>query len=369
MFTVCTNCKTKFRVSSAQLKAAEGRVRCGKCHEVFDAFWALEGNNSDPQPSPQEEPATKPNLDSVSSTAAPPPELDTIIRAKPARKEKETEPKAPELPITPLTEYPLADTPSLKAGPRKGALPSIDDLFGDLGHVPDDEPAEDTEPPTTPMLSVDPDPQPEKPRHDAGVVFKESHEEFAIPASIHAEDLPQRPAPAPRRPGVSALWWLGIAIMALVLGLQLVNADREALAQNPVIGPTLQALYAALGRPLTAPRSVSDWDVSGLNVTSDPQTPGVLSITGTLQNQAGFVQPWPFLRVQLTDRFGQALRGRDFTAADYLAANQPRTFLAAGQAAHFRIDIADPGADAVGFTLSPCLDLAVGRVCSTSEHD
>ncbi|HEU5399595.1 MAG TPA: DUF3426 domain-containing protein [Gammaproteobacteria bacterium] len=365
MYTVCTNCKTKFRVSSAQLKAADGKVRCGKCHEVFDAFWALEGNNSDPQPVPtQEEPETTPNLDTVSPSAAPPPELDTIIRAKPARKEKETEPKAPELPITPLTEYPLADTPSLKAGPRKGALP-IDDMFGDIGHVPDDEPEMKTDPPTTPMLSMDADPAPERPQHDVGVVFQETHEEYPIPA----EDLPQHPAPRPRRPGVSALWWLGIAIMALVLALQLVNADREALAQNPVIGTTLQALYGALGRPLTPPRSVSDWDVSGLNVTSDPQMPGVLSITGTLQNLAGFVQPWPFLRVQLTDRFGQALRGRDFTPADYLPANQARSFLAAGQAVHFRIDIADPGADAVGFTLSPCLDLAVGRVCSTSEHD
>ncbi|HEV2212145.1 MAG TPA: DUF3426 domain-containing protein, partial [Gammaproteobacteria bacterium] len=206
---------------------------------------------------------------------------------------------------------------------------------------------------------------PERPPHDVGVVFQETHEEYPIPA----EDLPQHPAPTPRRPGVSALWWLGIAIMVLVLGLQLVNADREDLAQNPVIGPTLQALYAALGRPLSPPRSVSDWDVAGLNVTSDPETPGVLSITGTLENQAGFVQPWPFLRVQLTDRFGQPLRGRDFSAADYLAANESHSFLGAGQAARFRIDIADPGADAVGFTLSPCLDLPAGRVCSASEHD
>ncbi|HEV2321420.1 MAG TPA: DUF3426 domain-containing protein, partial [Gammaproteobacteria bacterium] len=67
--------------------------------------------------------------------------------------------------------------------------------------------------------------------------------------------------------------------------------------------------------------------------------------------------------------FGQALRGRDFSSTDYLAANESHSFLAAGQATRFRIDIADPGADAVGFTLSPCLDLSVGRVCSTSEHD
>ena len=357
MFTVCTNCKTKFRVSSAQLKAAQGQVRCGKCHEVFDAFWALDGEPSVPGADvPAVEPPTTPNLDSVSVEPAPAPELDTIIRAEPALPESATERKAAAPSISPRADYPLADTPSLKAGPRKGTLPPIDDLFGDLGHVGDDVlpiKAESAAPASEDHTT--PEPQ--------GTV------EFAIPAAIHAEDLPQAPTPRPARPARSALWWLGIAVMAVVLLLQLANANRAALAENPVLGPSLTALYSALGRPLPPPRSVGAWDVSGLNVTSDPQAPGVLSITGALQNQAGFAQPWPFLRVELTDRFGQTLRGRDFRPADYLAATQAALSLQAGQAARFRIDIADPGPDAVGFTIAPCLDLSGGRICSASEHD
>ncbi|HEV2110561.1 MAG TPA: DUF3426 domain-containing protein [Gammaproteobacteria bacterium] len=336
MFTVCTNCKTKFRVSSAQLKAAQGQVRCGKCHEVFDAFWALEGSAPRVEES-QIEPPTTPNLDSVSATPASAPELDTIIRAGDA---------------------PPTDAPTLQAGPRKSELPPIDDLFGDLGHLPDDElnipagPGE--EPPTKPNL-------------DSPAV-PDRHLTFSIPAAHHAEDLPQHPAPRPRQ-RFAALWWLGIAIMLVVLLLQLVNANRAALAENPVLGPSLTALYSVLGRPLPPPRSVSAWDVSGLNVTNDPQAPGVLSITGALENQAGYPQPWPFLRVELTDRFGQALRGRDFKPGEYLSGAQADLMLNPGQAARFRIDIADPGADAVGFTLAPCLDLSGGRVCSASEHD
>jgi len=183
------------------------------------------------------------------------------------------------------------------------------------------------------------------------------------------EDLHLPPKAQPKRARSSALWWLGILIMLVVLGLQLINANRETLAQNPVLGPSLMALYSALGRPLPSPRSVSGWDVTGLNVTSDPQAPGVLSITGALQNQAAFVQPWPFLRVQLTDRYGQTLRSRDFKPGDYLPAAQGNVQLAAGQATRFRIDIADPGPDAVGFTLAACLDLPAGRVCSASEHE
>jgi hypothetical protein len=109
--------------------------------------------------------------------------------------------------------------------------------------------------------------------------------------------------------------------------------------------------------------------VNTLNVTSDPADPGALSITGALENQAGFVQPWPLLRVVLTDRYGETLRARDFKPAEYLPASQANVSLAAGQAARFRIDVVDPGADAVGFSLNPCLDLPRGRVCAATEHD
>src|SRR5215472_11870817 len=198
MYTACPNCKTRFRVSAAQLKAAQGQVQCGKCHEVFDAFWALEGNNSDPQA----EPPTRPNLDPVSATAAPPPELDTIIRAGSPRKsskkkqEVEAEPMTQPPSMSPLTDYPLADAPSVQAGPRKAKLPPIDDLFGDIRHLPDDK-ARISGDTTTP------EPQGEV--------------EFAIPAAIHAEDLPQAPKAAPKRPTHSALWALGITLMSMLL--------------------------------------------------------------------------------------------------------------------------------------------------------
>ena len=43
MLTVCSHCKTRFRISAEQLRAAQGQVRCGKCHEVFDAFEGMDG--------------------------------------------------------------------------------------------------------------------------------------------------------------------------------------------------------------------------------------------------------------------------------------------------------------------------------------
>ena len=340
MFTVCTNCKTKFRVSAVQLKAAEGKVRCGKCHEIFDAFWNLEDADAESQSmKASEKPATTPNLGMVSSEAGPAPELDTVIKAN---------------------DEALAETPTLRVGPRRVAIPPIDDLFGSLAHPSNGKSVIESEAQAaSEMPEVEVNAQ----------IGSETHLEVPEDYPIPAEDLPQHPAPPPRRTAASALWWSGIMVMALVLTLQLVNADRDALAQNPVIGPTLQALYAAMGQPIPPPRSVRAWVVSDLNVTSDPQTPGELSITGTLQNQAGFAQPWPYLRIQLTDRFGEPLRGRDFRPADYLPATEASALLAGDQAVRFRIDVADPGADAVGFTLSPCLDVTVGRVCAASDRD
>jgi predicted Zn finger-like uncharacterized protein len=41
LLTRCTRCRTLFRVTPAQLQARGGKVRCGRCMNVFDGFQAL----------------------------------------------------------------------------------------------------------------------------------------------------------------------------------------------------------------------------------------------------------------------------------------------------------------------------------------
>ena len=41
LFTRCPNCDTTFRVSTQQLQASSGQVRCGHCQKIFDAFATL----------------------------------------------------------------------------------------------------------------------------------------------------------------------------------------------------------------------------------------------------------------------------------------------------------------------------------------
>jgi predicted Zn finger-like uncharacterized protein len=337
MHTTCTHCHTRFRLTAAQLKAAGGQVRCGECHEVFDAYEALEGADLPPRMPVQAEPEI-----SVEEPVEP-----TVV---PIQVEEETTPELEML--LAVDDEPITSAPALKAS-RK-APPPIDDLFAGIGAEPEPvaAPAEQAE------LDVG----------SAAEPVAMYADEVGSPASFaHVDELHSPPALPQRRPLVSAAWWLGVVVLMLALGAQLVDMDRVSLSQNPVIGPSLQALYAALGRPLSKPNAVSDWNVGALNVTTDPDSAGALSITGSLTNGAGFVQPWPYLRVVLTDRFGAALRSRDFKPADYLGPGQAGTVLAPGLAARFRLDIVDPGADAVGFSLTPCLDMTAGRVCAVAN--
>ena len=338
MFTTCTNCRTRFRLTAAQLTAAHGQVRCGQCHQVFDAYEILEGADLPPQ-MPPEITATE-----AAETHDVPIQID--------------EKAAPELDMPMAAEdEPITSAPAMKTGSRRSVVggrapPPIDDLFADLLDETESGPAG-----TPPFIA----------ETDVVEPVAEIESISAEPAPLsfaHVDVLHTPPQPRPSRPWVSAGWWLGIAVLALLLLTQFIDMDRAALSQNAVIGPSLQAVYAALGHPLNKPVSVSDWNVGALNVTTDPDSNGALSITGSLVNQAGFVQPWPELRVVLTDRFGEALRSRDFKPADYLPVGLANALMAPGLAARFRLDIVDPGADAVGFSLTPCLDVPAGRICA-----
>lgn len=55
--TRCPKCSTRFKVTDAQLEAHDGLVRCGRCHEVFDADSHLHDDEPSPQLSLPIEPA------------------------------------------------------------------------------------------------------------------------------------------------------------------------------------------------------------------------------------------------------------------------------------------------------------------------
>jgi predicted Zn finger-like uncharacterized protein len=74
--TRCPACGTRFRVTEAQLEAHEGLVRCGHCHDVFDARKHLQ----DGEPSPQ---LSLPIEAEPGTQEAPPPAVPGIPELEP----------------------------------------------------------------------------------------------------------------------------------------------------------------------------------------------------------------------------------------------------------------------------------------------
>src|ERR1700722_4895781 len=78
MFTVCSKCNLRLTVTATDLRAAQGYVRCGRCHNVFNALAALADD-----PGRATEAASTP--DGPSPLALAPAEPSTPQTAPPAR--------------------------------------------------------------------------------------------------------------------------------------------------------------------------------------------------------------------------------------------------------------------------------------------
>jgi predicted Zn finger-like uncharacterized protein len=69
MFTVCSKCNLRLTVTATDLRAAQGYVRCGRCHNVFNALAALADDPARPA-----EPLTSADTQSRQTLTPPEPE-------------------------------------------------------------------------------------------------------------------------------------------------------------------------------------------------------------------------------------------------------------------------------------------------------
>jgi predicted Zn finger-like uncharacterized protein len=92
MVTSCPACTTTFRVTPEQLRIRQGKVRCGQCRGVFDAFKSLATLADDPAAAeqPQPEPAASaPDMSrQIALDIAPPPDYGDLSESQqaPARR-------------------------------------------------------------------------------------------------------------------------------------------------------------------------------------------------------------------------------------------------------------------------------------------
>lgn len=82
LYTRCMHCATTFRVTTQQLQASSGQVRCGQCKQVFDAFATLTAR--EPQ-STTPETETPPEKPAESPSPAPPVTKPLAAKSAPAQ--------------------------------------------------------------------------------------------------------------------------------------------------------------------------------------------------------------------------------------------------------------------------------------------
>lgn len=184
----------------------------------------------------------------------------------------------------------------------------------------------------------------------------------SVPESAPAPATPTLVAVAPAKPAPSFAhggagsrsgtgWKIPatIAGLALLLVLQLLLSDRAQLAADARWRPWLTTLCGALHCSLPPWREPSAFVLLARDVRPHPSRSGALRVTATFRNDARWPQPWPRLRLTLSDIDGRPVAARDFSAREYLDVVPTQDELASGQSATIAMDVLEPAAHSVAF--------------------
>lgn len=168
------------------------------------------------------------------------------------------------------------------------------------------------------------------------------------PGDAGAEPMPGFLRPRRRTPG----WhWLVILLLLVTLALQVVLADRARLAADATTRPAISALCAALRCSVPAWHEPEAFMMTARDVRPLTGQPGNLQVRASIRNDARWEQPWPALKLSLSDADGRVVGSRVFSAAQYL--DDPTiaaTPLLPGQSAQLAFIVNDPSPGTVAFS-------------------
>lgn len=140
----------------------------------------------------------------------------------------------------------------------------------------------------------------------------------------------------------------GIAVLILALALQVVLANRDALAENPTWRPWISRLCLLASCQLEAWRQPEAFVPVHQAVAADPEQADVLIVQLSFRNDAQWPQPWPQIEIRLTDVTGQAIAMRRFRPREYLNAGQDGD-IKPGQTVFVEIALQETSGKAAGF--------------------
>ena len=401
--TQCPHCRTSFRLSRSQLGAARGVVRCGACLEVFNASQRLQQEEGPGLAAPAPPPRPTTPLAPLQA-GTPPAEDDTLwihddldldnldLDEELAKLERQEQELARQLKAL---EHPLADADAdadadeawaeqlLRAESRadEGDLPSSSRTASEPHHTAVAETLSFT--PVTSQRPAPPSPlavtsvfsdaleQPERIEPRIGDVAAPQRNDIEHASASDTDPLPPRDEydeplfeleneplqldwQAQRKPWGRWLGWGLLNLIALLaLGGQYVVYNYDELVRQDRYRPWFEQLCPSLGCTLPPKVDIEQIKSSNLVVRSHPDFNSALVVDAIIYNRASFAQPFPLLEVRFADINGQPLASRVFKPGEYLSGELAgRTEMPPQVPIHIALDILDPGAQAVNYSLS-----------------
>lgn len=143
------------------------------------------------------------------------------------------------------------------------------------------------------------------------------------------------------------LWMVGILVLLIITLVQLIYYQRYPLLSSQY---QQQILHLCQFLPCDDSRfaSLSQIKLIERNVFSHPTLDNALMISGSFINEASFSQPLPGLLISLSDLKGNLIGNRQFSADKYLVDTSLKR-IPAGKTIQFRLEIIDPGTDALTY--------------------
>jgi len=144
-------------------------------------------------------------------------------------------------------------------------------------------------------------------------------------------------------------WFIGILLLAAVGIAQAIYYKRYQLIENPRYQQQVINLCQMLPCAESEFSSTEQIRLLERNIFTHPVASDALMVTGSFVNQAPFAQKMPELLISLFDVQGKLIANRLFRAPEYLPEDRNRSVVAPQIPIQFRLEIVDPGTDALTY--------------------
>ncbi|MDP2827700.1 MAG: DUF3426 domain-containing protein [Sulfuricellaceae bacterium] len=333
--TACPQCQTRFRVTTEQLQARSGEVRCGRCSHIFNAYQTWE--EEAPEPIAEISRASATDETQLEATLLlRPGEVSTVHpelvegfaglrQAQPARNSRLH--RAGAIVGTGRESVP-ADIPPAEVQPEALATP---EPF-EIGESPDSSGLEETleiklepEAPFCAMPEPDAELEPE-----VRVVRVQPSAERVQPRV--SPSMPKY-APPPKPKPVWPLLVLNL-MLVMVLFAQGAYFYRDLIvAHYPLTKPLMESACESVQCRIGLLKNLDLLGIESSDLHSDLDHPSLVTLSSVLRNRASYIQAFPSLELTLTNARDEVLVRRLFAPEEYLpsAANIGQGIAAKGE--------------------------------------